>query len=319
MYFDIEQILLGSASEVHEKLTKRFENTKIPKQYLVCFLIKQFANHYINKNLENLCAFYKLICNLYLVRSKPEVIATIVDCIMLFQQTGKRKTNLTKIDYDMNIIDNIVVSLNKEPEMLEEIKGRITPKVYNLLCFAYNSVVTGDNLQDTIISVLYTLTLPPKEQKISETKSTVVDYVWMILTRFCHKTSSEMLKFVKICKELYYYKLTNGIRNDRCNIVLFCLLVVIQRDVRVEKFGFRESCAQKDKVAGITRKDETPNSWDYLYVVLDYDWDTINKVVHEKDVRSRFDYDKYVTKKINGDKLGIMVNKHPVNIVKISH
>lgn len=322
MYFDIENILQGSSCEVQEKLIKRFENIKIPKLYMANFLIKQFANYYINKNLENLTIFYKLICNLYLVRSKGDVISTVNDCIMFFSKIGKKKVNLTKIDYDENVIDSIVASLDREPDILEEIKDKTATKIYSLLCFTQNAIVSGENLQDTIVCVLYMLNLPMKDQRIKGTKDTVVDYIWMMMTRFCHKTSSDMFKFVRICKELYYYKLTNGIRSDRCNLVLFSLLVVIQRDVRIEKTNFQDSCSCVKKVEGKTKiqnADNVANSWDYLYIVLDYDWDTINRVVHEKDVRSRFDYDKHMTKTINGDKLGLLVNKNPVDIVKISH
>ncbi len=236
-------------------------------------LINFFCKYYLNKNLWLLQEFTKHISEIEKNDNKNDKDKIIYHmkavCFLLSAHEYKEKENiLDKTIKDDSSIERILHTSQKEYVDLVEYKEILDEEIYILINVLYHNIAYGIYIHDCFSIIRYMIL---KSKKTDD----IIDLLFTILLKYLdnNRVPSDVKSYVISCKDLFYYRLTKKVKNDRINLLVYALFVLVQKRVKyqvLDEYMIKEEAIIKD--------DRT----DYLFVLTRYDHDTINIVNNDK-------------------------------------
>lgn len=352
MEHHIERILARYKDEdeniFFEHVKKCVAEESCSKPKIIARLIEIFSQKYISKNVWLMEEFYKIACHLFMAKGgkagkEEELLQHIANCMLLFKTLGRRKVDLRGVRGSIDDVHRIIYRYDGKNAYtcLEDLRDKVSENIFALMHFVYNCWITGQHYEDMLIALTHMCNLAPKERKIDKDGTELCDYVWMRLvelaTRLDDGHNDLIFRFIRIGKELFYYKLTKKNSMERINLLYFCCLVMAQKDVKYDEVEYVKivmGCGSEDGARGsrgggggggegasgggrkkkIVDNKHSSGDCDYLFVILDYDNDVILEVKNDIERHVKYNFHEQ-TKRINSHELS-RLQRPSINIIK---
>lgn len=290
------------------------------KHHLLSTMNDLFCKYYICKNVWLVRYFHQSLKNIEECRNKEQAMEYWLRLNKLLQQLGTRKTDLTKLPVDHDLIQRISYLHTADFEILLPWKNRLKDEIFAEVNYVYKNVYTAENVSLALQCILHLSSLKTNEVFVEKTDYHIMDVLWKMLSNVAKESHPLVGEFYILCRDLYYYKLKQKSRPDRLNYLLFCVLVLCKRDVHetvIDVGGLEKQLPATPPNNSKGSKKNASSScknMDYLYVTVSYDEEMMKSIEREKEWKKRQEKQK---KGIVVDKMPVYVEKQNVQVTKI--
>lgn len=271
-----------------------------------------FCKYYISKNVWMLRYFHQSLKTIEDCRNKDTAMEYWFRMLKLLQQFGTRKTDLTKLPVDKDVVERVTYLHTSDFEPLLHWKDKVHDSVFALLNYIYKNLYTAENVSLCLQCILHVSMLPKAEVFLEKSEYHFIDILWKVLADVAKECEGPVAEFYILCRDLYYYKLKQKTRIERLNYLLFCVLVMCKRDVQetVIDLGGDEKPVDKKPVG----KDKS-KGMEYLFVTIPVNEELRHQIEREKEyIRKQ----ERVKKGVVVDKLPVYAEKPLIHVTKIS-
>ena len=210
------------------KIIEYYHKQKYDKNKLIVHMLNHVSEFYMTRNL---WVLDKLVQD---VEQVPQIISILINI--------DKKPLIIKIN-KQRISEWIKNSLF-EHEILSKYKI-LPPELFKLLNILYTNLISHTNAKESLIIIAYMV----KKQK------TICDVIFDLLES--NTIRSDIERYIKLCKELFYYKSKPSDRIKRINFLNYAVYVSIQQELHDYPLNIIEIKEQ--------------NPLDYLFVYFDRD------------------------------------------------
>lgn len=290
------------------------------KHHILSTMNDLFCKYYICKNVWLVRYFHQSLKNIEECRNKEHGMEHWIRLTKILQQLGTRKTDLTKLPIDSDLIQRISYLHTADFEMLLPWKHRLKDEVFAQVNYVYKNLYTAENVSLCLQCILHLNTLKNNDIFTEKTEYHIMDILWKMLSNVAKESTPLVGEFYILCRDLYYYKLKLKSRPDRLNYLLFCVLVLCKRDVHetvIDVGGLEKTLPATPPPNAKTSKKQSSSvckNMDYLYVTVPYDEEMMKSIEREKMWKKQQERQK---KGVVVDKMPVYVEKQNVQVTKI--
>lgn len=307
-----DELLLVCTSKNIKKQDELFLNHS--KHQLLASLNDVYCKHFANKNKWLLRTFYQSMKGIEEERNKDKALIYWNRILAKFQQTGVKRSDLTKLHVDDLEMERLSYVQAYEFEEVAFWKDKVTDKVYAYLNHVYKSASTADNITAGIQAILYVSRMNSMDVFTQKSDMLIVDVLWKILSSVADTCPCPVTEYYLLSRDLYYYKLRKKDRDNRLNYLLLSFLVIAQRDVQDVVIDTGEDVIDDNPKE---RKHKPAlHKMDYLFASFEYDPSLKYQVQKECDYYRR--QHERRNKDVVVDKVPIYLEKRFVDVVKLS-
>ena len=264
------------AQDTHaiNKLVDHYIKIGKSKWIFVEYLINLYALKYISKNIWVLKEFLKCIKAVEENRICTEHLKNL--CLLLATSEYKELNLLVKRESDPERIKRILHSSTSEHIAIYDLKNILCNDVYYLMNVLYtNLLVSSTNISDSFLIVRTIMCLKKKEVLKAEHIELTdgYDVIFLVLMHFLEYIGlpEDVIKYVRFCKDLFYYRCKQKSKVNRANLIFYCIFVLMQRRVKDQCIDYMST--SKKKVEGT----------DYLFIWMPFDKELCFEIESERE------------------------------------
>lgn len=288
-------------STIHEIL-----NVQNKKWMLVDFLINLYCRDYITRNIWILQEFDRIFEQ---IESNRQNIPYIVNIASLLCQLDKKPINLWSENTDVNL-QLLLNDCQSIPNLFQSPQIKETnPQAWELLNIIYYNLLDNDSIhstRDKRINYIFTIIryFLNNNHKIFKTSGNnlgvipldCIDHLFLIIKYYIdnNNVDSEILDYIILSKNLFFYKIKKKYKKHRINILFYCFYIIVSQKIKsftiqYDDFSVSENSKQSHDLQN-TSIDLSNTNYDYMFVMLDIDPESIEIATQAKSLKKSNDF-----------------------------
>ena len=260
------------------------------KFVIVSSFVDAFSQHYVSRNLWAIENMTSILNDIEQTSRTPEICKAKIVGLGLFISGNEFKSHdIIDFKSTYSLDEDLTTSECLHHADLQEFEDVFEENVFNLINILYENLRNATNIRMIFSLIRYLLTNKKTIKKTNIAKLDMTDYIFLVVMLYISSEGNDVpddvIKYVTMCKDIFYYRLKKKDKMNRINLLFYSILTVVNKKVKYDKFDYFVPVIDKP----ITHEDM---ACEYLFNVFNYDESAIqymqrHKTEKQKELRQR--------------------------------
>ena len=265
------------SEDVQSNIVQLLDTTK-NKYTIVSWLIDQFCENYISRNLWCLEEINNILSKIEQLSKNTEIVKQNIVVLALCITSFEKKKNLIYVPNTKYELEEDYSGNSIQYAELDELQSFVDANAYIYFTVLYENLKNATNTKIIYDIIRFLLSQKKSVKSDAVLKLDMIDVLFMLIMVFVtnNDVNRDVSSYVHLCKDIFYYRVKKKNKINRINLLFYGFLIILNKHVKYGKYEYTIPIIS-------STKSNQNESYEYLYNVFEYDHTAIEHVSRTKN------------------------------------